>query len=146
MNRSLLIAPLFACLAVQAAPGFKQNVSFSAFEGWAKGASVQGFTFKEGKEEAEAYLAHFKGSAETLTVKLEGAGKFEGLVPGASPFTWKGLEARYAPTGTGSALLAVKYGDSKATFSVTVTGGAKARSQAELEKLLAALKPEKILK
>lgn len=146
MNRSLLIAPLFACLAVHAAPGFKQTVAFPAFEAWAKGASVQGFSFKESKDEAEAYLAHFKGGAETLTVKIEGAGKFEGLAPGAAPFTWKGLEARYATTGAGSARIAVKYGDAKATLSVSVTGSAKARSQAELEKLLAALKPEMILK
>ena len=132
-----------ACAAALAAPGFKQAVAFPAFESWAKGAAVPGVAFKEAKDEAEAYLAHFKAGGETFTVKIEGAGKFEGLAAGAKTFTWKGLDAKWQ--GSNPALIIVKYGDSKATFSVTFDGG-KPKTQAELEKLLGALKPEKILK
>jgi len=151
MRTLLLLLPVAFSVAAQAAPGFKQSVPFPAFEGWAKGAAVSGVAFKEAKDEAEAYVALYKAAAgtETLTVKIEGAGKFEGLAAGATPFTWKGLEARFLATGKGTsngALLAVKYGDSKATLSLTFAGSPKARSQADLEKLLAALKPEKILK
>jgi anti-sigma-K factor RskA len=141
MRKPLLIVPFIAFAAAHAAPGFKMNVPFPAFEAWAKGASVPGVAFKETKDEAEAYVAHFKAGTDTVTVKIEGAGKFEGIASGAKTFTWKGLDAKWQ--GTSPALIAVKYGDSKATLSVTYT---KARTQAELEKLLADLKPEKILK
>lgn len=143
MRSPLLIVPFLACAAAYAAPGFKQTVAFPTFEAWAKGAAVPGAAFKVAKDEDEAYLAHFKSGAETFTVKIEGAGKFEGLATGAKTFTWKTLEAKWQ--GANPALIIVKYGDSKATFSVTYDGG-KPRTQAELEKLLAALKPEKILK
>ncbi len=143
MRKPLLIVPFLVYAAAYAAPGFKQNVPFPAFETWAKGAAVSGAAFTGAKDEAEAYLAHFKAGAETFTVKIEGAGKFEGLAPAAKAFTWKTLEAKWQ--GSNPALIIVKYGDSKATFSVTYEGG-KPRTQAELEKLLSALKPEKILK
>ncbi len=143
MRAPLLIVPFLAYAAAYAAPGFKQTVPFPAFEAWAKSAAVPGASFKEAKDEAEAYLAHFKAGAETFTVKIEGAGKFEGLAPAAKTFTWKALEAKWQ--GSNPALILVKYGDAKATFSVTYEGG-KPKTQAELEKLLAALKPEKILK
>lgn len=141
MRTPLLIVPFLAFAVAQAAPGFKAKVPFPAFEAWARGAAVPGHAFKEARDEAEAYVASFQAGAETLTVRIEGAGKFEGLAPGAVVYTWKGLEAKCLPAG---AVIAVKYGDSKATLSVTA--GPKARTQAELEKILAALKPEKILK
>lgn len=151
MRKTLLVLPVIAFVAAQAAPGFKLNVAYPAFEGWAKGAAVPGMAFKDAKDEAEAYLAQFKAGsgAETLTVKIEGAGKFDGLAPGAAKFTWKGLEAQFLASGKGpanTALIAVKYGDSKATLSVTYSASPKARTQADMEKVLAALKPEKILK
>src|SRR5512145_646955 len=151
MRTLLFLLPVAFSVAAQAAPGFKQSVPFPAFESWAKGAAVSGVAFQEAKDEAEAYVALFKaaGGTETLTVKIEGAGKFEGLAAGAAPFTWKGLEARFLATGKGTsngALIAVKYGDAKATLSLTFAASPKARTQADMEKLLAAFKPEKILK
>jgi hypothetical protein len=143
MRKTLFLIPCLAFVTAYAAPGFKQAVPFPAFEAWAKGAAVPGATFKEAKDEAEAYLAHFKVGAETFTVKIEGAGKFEGLAAGAKLFTWKGLEAK--SQASNPALVVVKYGNSKATLSVAFSGS-KVRTQAELEKLLADLKPEKILK
>jgi hypothetical protein len=142
MRSPLLIVPFLAYAAAYAAPGFKQTVAYPAFEAWAKGAAVPGAVFKEAKDEAEAYLAHFKSGAETFTVKIEGAGKFESHLASRA-FTWKTLEAKWQ--GANPTLIVVKYGDSKATFSVTFEGG-KPKTQAELEKLLTALKPERILK
>ena len=149
MRNRLFFVPLLAFVAAQAAPGFKQGVPFPAFEGWAKGSAAPGMAFKEAKDEAEAYVALYKATsgAETLTLRLEGAGKFEGLASGATRFTWKGLEAQFlASTKGGPTLIAVKYGDSKATLSVTFTASPKTRTQADMEKILRGLKPEKILK
>ncbi|HWQ08773.1 MAG TPA: hypothetical protein VN436_06695 [Holophaga sp.] len=143
MRTHLFVIPFIAFAAAQAAPGFKQKVSFQAFTTWAKGASTPGAGFKETKEEGEAYLAYFKAGGETFTVKIEGAGKFESLAPGAKPFAWKGAEAKWQ--GADPPLIAVKYGEVKATFSVTFSGS-RPRTQKELEKTLTDLKPEQILK
>lgn len=148
MRNPLILLPALAFVAVQAAPGFKQSVPFAAFEGWAKAGSVPGMTFRQAVDEPEAYLAVFKAGAgpETLMVKLEGAGKFEGLAPEAARSTWKGLEALCRPSGKEPALMAVRYGSSKATLSIAFSAGSKARTQADMEKILAGLRPEKILK
>lgn len=148
MRNPLMLAPIFACMAAHGAPGFKQTLPFPAFEAWARGAVLPGMAFKEAKDEAEAYLAVFKAKVglETLTVKIEGAGKFEGLAVGGSTFTWKGLEAKSLALGANTAMIAVKYGDSKATLSATLTASPKARTQLEMEKVLTSLKSEKILK
>jgi hypothetical protein len=154
MRNRLFLLPAFVCLAAQAAPGFKQSISFAAFEGWAKGATVPGLAFKEAKDEPEAYQAWFKGKASTenFTLKIEGAGKFEGVAgegAKATKFSWKGLEAQFVAADSGAsrgALIAVKYGASKATLSLSFKDSPKPRTQADLEKLLASLNPEKILK
>lgn len=138
MRTHLFVIPFIAFATAQAAPGFKQKVPFQAFTAWAKGAG-----FKDAKEEGEAYLAYFKAGGETFTVKIEGAGKFEALAPGAKAFAWKGVEAKWQ--GADPPLIAVKYGEAKATFSVTFSG-ARLRSQKELEQTLTDLKPELILK
>lgn len=148
MRNPLILLPALAFVAAQAAPGFKQSVPFAAFESWARAGSVPGMTFRQAVDEPEAYLAVFKAGsgAETLTVKLEGAGKFEGLAAGAAKFTWKGLDALCRVSGKDPALMAVRYGSSKATLSIAFSAGSKARAQADMEKLLAGLRPEKILK
>ena len=143
MRASLFVIPFIAFAAAHAAPGFKQKVPFPAFVAWAKGAAVPGTSFKEAKEEGEAYLAHFKAGTETFTVKLEGAGKFEALASGAKGSAWKGAEAKWQ--GTNPPLIAVKFEEARATFSVTFAG-TRPRTQAELEKTLSDLKPEQILK
>lgn len=150
MRPTLFLAPLLTFAVAHAAPGFKQSAPFPVFQSWAKGAAVPGFAFKEAKEEPEAYLATYAGAGgASLVVKVEGAGKFEGLAPGATAFTWRSLEAQFLAGGQApvhTALMAVRYATSKATVSATLRGNAKPRTQADLEKTMVTLKPEQLFK